>query len=99
MLRKLLVNDVVHSFCYCVRKQRRVWPHVILGIQPIDGELGEITAADLAPFVIYANIVTWNYSYVLQHIAAVSWALRRFSLEERSYASYLMSKYYVGKST
>lgn len=101
MLRKALVNDVVHSFCYVVRSKMPGgdtsifdWPFMLLGRQSLTGPVAPFNPQILVPFVSYAyakQIYTYSATCA---VMIVSDYLRRFTEEERIYATQLMAKYY-----
>lgn len=91
-MRKALVNDVVHSFCYAVRTGR-AWPVVILQ-QRFEVSLATYPAQDLVPFACYAYCKQRNYLLANRQIVLLSSWLRVLTAEERNYAATLMEKYY-----
>lgn len=93
MLRKALVNDIVHSFCYCCRTGDTTFPVVMLQRTLIDGWKAK-TDFDAEPYVIYAFKHTKDYVWVINRVARLAGFMRAFSQQERMYAQSLMERYY-----
>jgi hypothetical protein len=101
--RRVLVNDLVHSFCYAVRCKARngalpedSWPHILLGPQRLDMTKAREAFEPmlLAPFIAYA-FAKQVYSYeATLCVLKISDHLRSFSPRERLYAVELMEKFY-----
>lgn len=102
-MRRALVNDLVHSFCYSCRAKNDdegqsapAWPCVVLGTQVLTPVL-QLTAFDprrLIPFVAYA-LATHPFAWAATtNIIKISDHLRRLTKQEQDYAIYLMERYY-----
>lgn len=93
-MRRALVNDVVHSFCYVSRHSDTDWPCVIFSNKvPAIGNSGDLPE-DLTPFVSYALSKNKNYIKATRTIVLMMAWLRTFSAEEQSYAVSLLERYY-----
>lgn len=103
MLRKALVSDLVHGFCYACRTHEMKaasWPSAILGLQlPARMSFTEFKLPILLPFIAYAHTVQDNYWVAQVQLSHLSLWLSDFSDEETAYALYLMDKYYHGYIT
>lgn len=96
-MRKALVNDVVHSFCYACRNNV-AWPVVILSDATHAFAASSLPAGLLTPFVAYAFSVQSNYILANRQVILLAGFLRTFSPTEQLYASALLERYY-GYST
>jgi hypothetical protein len=103
-MRKALVNDVVHSFCYAARQAPAEgsssvpWPNVLLGKHPLLTtkivHMGYFDPRRLIPFVAYAYAANrWPWA-ATNNILTLSDCMRRFTVKEQDYAIYLMERYY-----
>lgn len=92
-IRKALVNDIVHSFCYAIRSNKQ-WPVVILGNKYETTTAHSFPLQALIPFTNYAYSKQRNYILANRHIILIASWLRAFSTEEQQYAVTLMQKYY-----
>lgn len=94
--RKALVNDAVFSFCYACRTDSSHWAMPIFGAaKSCDGwKPGELDHSLLIPFIAYALSKQPNYIKSMRHIILMAAWLRSFTDVERTYAIYLMDKYY-----
>jgi hypothetical protein len=93
MLRKPLVSDLIHSFCYACR-HKSIWPFVVFGNENAAIGMGLGKTGDLAPFITYALNVQPNYVLAMRQIVLLASRLRNLSVEEQQYAAELMEKYY-----
>ena len=95
MLRKALVNDIVHSFTWGCKQVSADWPLLIFGKSDLlSGKSTDFANGQLAPFASYAFTACKNYVIATRNtILLASW-LRVFSEEERSYALTILGKYY-----
>jgi hypothetical protein len=94
-IRKALVNDIVHSFCYCCRKKTAQWPLVIFEGQAFASILPvEFLDTLLVPYIDYALRRNKNYVIAMRQVILLATWLRNLNVAEQDYATNLMVKYY-----
>jgi len=100
MIRRPLVNDIVHSFCYASRTADTTWPVVMMDRKTpsIDSTIGELPE-DLTPFIAYALSKNKNYIKATRTIVLMMAWLRTFNSDEQVYAVHLMKEYYGYRSS
>ena len=96
-MRKSLVNDIVHSFCFAIRQHDRhcKWPMLILGNEHPGVSGGHIVLPSMAALTAYAYAIEPNYVIANQHLALLAIWLRVMSVDEQLYAADLLEKYYA----
>ena len=98
-MRRALVNDIVHSFCFICRQKKEDaadWPFLLLGDQVLPAIIFHeaFDPRRLIPFVAYAlanNIWSWSAT---NYVIRMSDLLRRLTKQEQDYAIHLMERYY-----
>jgi hypothetical protein len=99
-MRKALVNEVIHSFCYGCRNlsHESYWPAIVFGNKTPSKYLGAVPNCNLVPFVAYAFTKQENYIIANRHVILLATWLNSFTDEEQTYALYILNKYYVNRT-
>jgi len=97
-VNSVLVNDLVHSFCFAARTHCADLPLVVLGYEPHRGREiwppGKEDCTFILPFAIYAFTRARNMVEATRLLYVMSGYCRILSREERTLAHEILEKHY-----